>query len=70
MNDTESYETTTGPKLVCPICKKTVDGLYPYHDRKNYYSGRACSDQCAQSLPGQGHMWNYEPEHGEDNDDD
>ncbi len=60
-----SFETEL---LICGVCDKTVDYLHPYYDRKNYYSGRACSDKCARSLPGQGGMWNYEPEHGEDDD--
>ena len=46
----------------CPVCKKKVDYLERFYDRHNIYSGRACSDACARSLPGQGAMWNYDAE--------
>ena len=48
--------------LECPICHEQTDFLLRYYDRHNLYSGRACSDSCARSLPGQGAMWDYEAE--------
>ena len=47
--------------IQCPVCHKDTDYLERYYDRHNIYSGRACSDRCAATLPGQGNMWNYEP---------
>jgi hypothetical protein len=44
----------------CPVCRKPAEQLTPYYDRHNIYSGKACSDECARDLPGQGDMWNYE----------
>jgi len=46
----------------CNICEKDVDYLERYYDRFGIYSGRACSDKCARSLPGQGDQYDYEPE--------
>lgn len=48
------------PALTCPICERETDYLTRYFDRHGIYSGRACSDACARSLPGQGAMWDYE----------
>lgn len=44
----------------CGVCHKETDYLIEFHDRHGCYSGRACSDKCGSTLPGQGHMWNYE----------
>jgi hypothetical protein len=45
----------------CPGCGKRES--YPVHDRHGFYSGRACDRQaCIDRLPGQGAMWNYDPE--------
>lgn len=49
-------------KLVCRVCEKEVDYLERYYDRHGIYSGKACSDKCAKSLPGQGDMWDYDAE--------
>lgn len=51
----------------CPICGK-VDYLEEYYDRFGIYSGRACSVKCAQELPGQGYMYDYDPEEDVDED--
>lgn len=49
-------------KEVCRVCEKEVDYLERYYDRFGIYSGKACSNKCAKQLPGQGGMYNYEPE--------
>jgi hypothetical protein len=46
--------------LECPVCHKPTDYLQRYYDRHNIYSGRACSDKCAATLPGLGDMWEYD----------
>jgi hypothetical protein len=56
-------------QLECPICSKQVDWLERYYDRHGIYSGRACSDACARSLPGQGDMWDYDAEEPIDDED-
>jgi hypothetical protein len=48
----------------CPVCRKPGTYWQEHYDRYGCYSGRAC-EQCAHTLPGQGRMWNYEPEHNE-----
>ena len=52
----------------CGVCGK-VALLKAYYDRRCYYSGKACSDKCAEQLPGQGASADYEPDHREDDDD-
>jgi hypothetical protein len=46
--------------LICPVCEKPAEYLERYYDRHGIYSGRACSEQCSQKLPGQGIMRDYE----------
>ena len=50
------------PALECGVCGKTTDYLERFYDRHNIYSGRACSEKCGMTLPGQGEMWDYDAE--------
>lgn len=49
-------------KLICRICGEEAEYLKRFFDRNGIYSGRACSEECGSLLPGQGEMWNYDPE--------
>lgn len=53
----------------CQICGKP--GAISYYDRHGVYSGRACppDNKCSDQLPGQGDMWNYEPQESVDEED-
>lgn len=54
--------TTNETPFECPVCYKLTDYLERYYDRYEIYSGCACSDKCAETLPGQGRMRNYDAE--------
>jgi hypothetical protein len=58
----ENQMTVEQEMKECPVCHKQTDYLIPFYDRHNCYSGRACSDKCGDTLPGQGAMRNYEAE--------
>ncbi len=49
----------TPDQPTCPKCGKLCDDVREFYDRHGIYSGRACPT-CAESLPGQGAMWDYE----------
>lgn len=57
-----SWDTAPPTAIECPGCKRITDEWSRYYDRHHIYSGRACSDECARTLPGQGEMWDYEAE--------
>lgn len=62
--DSYSCECECHPwnKVECPGCHKKFNpkDLERFYDRHAIYSGRACSDKCAEILPGQGKNWNYD----------
>jgi hypothetical protein len=53
----------------CSRCGKAGEVAVEHYDRHGIYSGKGCGS-CYKTLPGQGRMWNYEPEHGESIDED
>lgn len=48
-------------RLICPVCGRTTDYLERFFDRFGIYSGKACSEKCGDTLPGQGAMRDYQP---------
>ena len=46
-------------QYLCPRCKQA--DAEPWFDRHGIYCGKAC-EKCAPQLPGQGEMWNYDPQ--------
>ncbi|NJM00506.1 MAG: hypothetical protein HC924_17790 [Synechococcaceae cyanobacterium SM2_3_2] len=55
---------------ICPVCQKQTDWLETYYDRHGIYSGKACGERCAETLPGKGGMWNYQADESIDPDED
>jgi len=48
--------------LICRVCNRETDWLEEFYDRHGFYSGKACSEKCGSTLPGQGQMWEYDAE--------